>query len=39
MKNIALTLLACVAAFALTACDPTPKTPKTLQNYTPTLMV
>jgi hypothetical protein len=39
MKKIALTLLVCVAAFALAACDPSPKTPKALQNYTPTLMV
>jgi len=39
MKNIALTVLACVAALALAACDPTPKTPKALQSYTPTLMV
>jgi len=37
MKHIVLTALACVAALALAACEPTPKPPKA--NYIPTLMV
>lgn len=39
MKHIALTALACIAVFALAACDPAPRTPKTLQSYTLTLTV
>lgn len=38
MKHIVLTAIACVAALALTACDPSPKAPKAEQ-YTPRLMV